>query len=46
MSKKKKEKIKEIDLRKGRSKKKVYVSSLLLGLVLASMIVIGEMNSR
>jgi hypothetical protein len=41
MSKKRK----EVDLRK-KTKKKVYVSSVLLALCLASMIIIGELNAR
>jgi len=41
----KKEKPKEIDLRK-KTKKKLYVSTFLLGLCLAGMIIIGEINAR
>ena len=41
MSKKRK----EVDLRK-KTKKKIYVSSVLLALCLAGMIVIGELNAR
>jgi|TARA_R100000781_G_scaffold54626_1_gene35675 hypothetical protein len=41
----KKEKHKEVDLRKS-SKKKLIVSSVLLGLCLAGMIIIGEVNAR
>jgi len=36
---------KEIDLRK-KTKKKLYVSTILLGLCLAGMIIIGEINAR
>ena len=41
----KKEKPKQIDLRK-KTKKKLYVSSVLLALCLAGMIIIGELNAR
>jgi len=41
----KKEKPKEVDLRK-KTKKKLYVSSVLLAICLASMIIIGELNAR
>tara|TARA_R100000781_G_scaffold5814_1_gene6314 strand:- start:519 stop:620 length:102 start_codon:yes stop_codon:yes gene_type:complete len=29
-----------------KKKKKIYVSSVLLGLILAGMIIIGEVNAR
>jgi hypothetical protein len=42
---KKKDKPIEVDLLK-KSKKKLIVSSVLLGLCLAGMIIIGEVNAR